>query len=81
MRSKRDLDLGLDLDLGPDLDYALGQQHGAEAQVDEPHPRSENDGNAESGSTWAALPTEARHPLSRGLDRMSADEAVELLLD
>ena len=46
-----------------------------------PHSNDVNGGKAESGSTWAALPTEARHPLSRGLDRMSADEAVELLLD
>jgi N-acetylmuramic acid 6-phosphate etherase len=34
-----------------------------------------------SASPWAGLPTEARHPASRGLDRMSAVEAVELLLD
>ncbi|MFZ5786644.1 MAG: N-acetylmuramic acid 6-phosphate etherase [Acidobacteriota bacterium] len=36
---------------------------------------------AASGSPWAALTTEARHPGSRMLDRMSAREAVELLLD
>jgi N-acetylmuramic acid 6-phosphate etherase len=49
--------------------------------VDDFHPRSENDGKGASGSTWAALPTEARHPLSRGLDRMSTEEAVALVLE
>ena len=32
-------------------------------------------------STWSSLATEARHPASRGLDRMSTEEAVALLLD
>lgn len=31
-------------------------------------------------SAWAGLPTEARHPASRELDRLSGEEIVELLL-
>ena len=38
-------------------------------------------GAAGGDSPWATLPTEARHPGSRGLDRMSAEAVVELLLD
>jgi N-acetylmuramic acid 6-phosphate etherase len=39
--------------------------------------------DADDGTTapdWAGLPTEARHPGSRDLDRLPADEAVALLL-
>jgi len=42
--------------------------------------RTRRSGDA-GDSPWAALPTEARHPGSRGLDRMSAQAVVELLLD
>ncbi|MCP4245431.1 MAG: hypothetical protein GY778_00125, partial [bacterium] len=37
--------------------------------------------SARPGSRWASLPTEARHPRSGGLDRMSGEEIVALLLD
>jgi N-acetylmuramic acid 6-phosphate etherase len=38
-------------------------------------------GGADHAPSWGALVTEARHPESRGLDRMSSEEAVALLLD
>lgn len=36
---------------------------------------------ASGASTWGALPTEARHPASRDLDRLSTAEAVALLIE
>jgi N-acetylmuramic acid 6-phosphate etherase len=48
---------------------------------DEPRKKPEDAAEAAGDSPWATLPTEARHPRSRGLDRMSAEEAVALLLD
>lgn len=48
---------------------------------DQQRTKPEGVGAAAGDSPWAALPTEARHPLSGALDRMSAEAVVELLLD
>jgi N-acetylmuramic acid 6-phosphate etherase len=45
---------------------------------DQQHQHSEV---PEAGSHWKSLPTEARHPESAELDRMSADDIVTLLLE
>ena len=49
--------------------------------MSEPSDDASNEGGSGAIPVWAGLATEARHPLSRGLDRMSAEEVVKLLLD
>jgi N-acetylmuramic acid 6-phosphate etherase len=48
---------------------------------DQQRTKPEGVGAAAGDSRWAALPTEARNPLSSGLDRMSSEAVVALLLD
>lgn len=49
--------------------------------MDEERPRDQPSASAGPAPSWGALATEARHPASRGLDRMTSEEAVALLLD
>jgi N-acetylmuramic acid 6-phosphate etherase len=49
--------------------------------VRKPSDDAKDQGGGGAIPVWAELATEARHPLSRRLDRMSTAEVVELLLD